>query len=178
MKTPLHYILFAFLFFACNEQQEFSAQVENANPSEINFPETKVALVGNAKQEALEWDDYKAFNVALENYNHTIDVTERMVKIVKNMRSDILPQFDNQQIKSRLLVLESRLSRYASFLKYRTRTAQNYQEYYGDIILAMDQLNGQLNEKALIDQLENELIEELNSDVQEIQPEPSNNSRL
>lgn len=156
------------LFYSCNQEQKDTLQSSRVNIAKIEFPETSIALVGNAQKIASEWEEYRAFEVAFENYDHSPAVTKRLATLVENMRDNLINDFDNQPIRSRILVLETRLKRYASFLEYNDKPESQYLTYYSDIIQAVDQLNGQLNEKDYYDQLEQELYEELKSDLRDL----------
>ena len=70
-------------------------------------------------------------------------------------------------------MLQTQLKKYLSFLEYRSKPAADYRDYYGDVVRALDQLNGQLNEKAYFDVMEQQLIEDLQSDLRDLEATPT-----
>ena len=162
------FIFLLFFIFSCQQQEKEITSVQKVDVAELDFPETNTALVGTARETAVNWEPYVNFETAFENYDHSIEATQRLATLVGAMRQNLLADFDNQPIRSRILVLETRLKRYASFLGYTNKTAEGYQENYGRIVMALDHLRGQLNEKSYVDQLEQQLIEELKSDLRDL----------
>ncbi len=170
-------ILFLSIFLlslaACNEQTQEQPQQAPVNIADVKFAETKIALVGEARQEANNWIEYTKFETALENYDHSDVATQQLATLVKNMRETIPANLDNQAIKSRLLVLETRIKSYQSFLNYNSKTKEQYTSYFNAFTTALDQLRGQLNEKLEIDRQTTELIEELKNDLRDLNASPT-----
>ncbi|KQC32037.1 hypothetical protein AAU57_00890 [Nonlabens sp. YIK11] len=177
----MRYILFLFfslVLISCQEEKRDTVKADKVDVSQIQFPKTQVALVGEAQGIASQWEAYTTFQTSFENYDHSIASTQRLATLAGNLRSNMIPEFDSQPIRSRILVLETRLRRYASFLGYTSKSADEYKEYYSNIIDALDNLNGQLNEKSYVDDLEQQLIEELKSDLRDLDGVPNDSIGL
>ncbi|SCY26724.1 hypothetical protein SAMN05192588_1959 [Nonlabens sp. Hel1_33_55] len=172
------FLLLSVLLISCQEEERSAPDQEKVKVSEIQFAETEIALIGDAQRLASEWEAYTTFQTAFENYDHSVEATQRLATLAHNLRENMSPEFDNQPIRSRILVLETRLNRYASFLGYTNKPEELYTEYYGDIIRAFDDLNGQLNEKSYVDDLQEQLIEELKSDLRDLDGVPNDSIAL
>jgi len=161
-------LLLSFSFTACNPEKETKPAVKPVNIAEIEFETNKIALVGSAQSMASNWEEYSKFETALENYDHSEEATGRLATSVKMMREHMDPFFNNQPIRSRLLVLESRIRSYQSFLKTKNKTADQYKAYFNSIMVALDNLRGQLNEIQEVERQKKELIEELKGDLRNL----------
>jgi hypothetical protein len=161
-------LLLSFSLIACNQAEDKEPAAKPVNVAAIEFATNEIALVGSAQSMASNWEEYSKFETALENYDHSEEATGRLATSVKVMRQNIDPNFDNQPIRSRLLVLESRIRSYQSFLKVKSKTAVQYKEYFNSIMVALDNFRGQLNEKLVADEQMKELIEELKGDLRNL----------
>lgn len=163
----LLFLFFSFSLLSCNKNEEKEPATESVNLAEIDFATPQIALVGDARSLASGWEEYQRFETAMENYDHSEQATARLAMAAQEMEQDINMQLNNQPIRSRLIVLISRIKAYESFLQYRVKTAAQHQEYYNAIIVALDNFNNQLNEKSQVDRMQLELIEELKNDLQD-----------
>ena len=143
-----------------DEPQE-NVVYENANVSTIKFEVLNSAPVAKSQQIASDWKSYNEFITALENNTHTVNSIDRLYLLSGNMLNDLPSFFDSQIIRSRILVLQTRLGSYKSFLSYRSKPKDEYKKRYGEVITALENLIGQMNEKEFTDRMSNELINEL-----------------
>ncbi|BAO54474.1 hypothetical protein NMS_0465 [Nonlabens marinus S1-08] len=171
------FLFLSFLLLSCDQDQKKEPTPKPVNLAEIPFDTPRLTLVGNAASVTSSWEEYTAFQTAFENYDHSLEATGRLALAVKNMRDNLRPEFENQPIRSRLLVLESRVKSYESFLQYTTKTADQYEDYFNAIVTAQDNLTAQLNEKFEFERIEQELIEELKTDLRDLNAVPSDSLR-
>lgn len=139
-------ILFLFLIVACKPApSDTSSKSNQLDYSTMNLKVTKMALVGKAQKESLKWQDYQDLITGLENYDHSISMTNKIIDHVDKMIEVKDGAFNHQTILSRMLVLKTRLSIYKSYLGYRIKTTDASIKKYNDIIIALDQLTDQMN---------------------------------
>ncbi len=159
-------LLLLALCFSC-EKPVPSQPVENAvNLATIDLPETSIALIGETQKIASTWESYTSFITGFENYDHSPKATTRLAKKAAEMRLNLPSEFDTQPVRSRILVLQTRLSQYASFLTYNNKTSDAHKKHYTQIINALDHLNGQLNEVIIYAAAEQALYDELKADLE------------
>lgn len=168
MRSYFILLVFSLLISSCTQDQKDEKQTSSVNVADIKFPQTGIALVGKAREIATDWEKYTEFKVAMEGYDHSVDATQRLSTIVVDLKENLIPIFDNNRVTSRLLVLETRIKRYASFLTYSEKSEADYKKHYTAIITAVDEFNGQLNETAYYYEIEKELIEELKKDLENL----------
>ncbi|WP_405378095.1 hypothetical protein [Nonlabens sp. Asnod3-A02] len=160
-------ILFLFLIVACRPAPaDVSTKSNQIDYSTMNLSVTKMALVGEAQKEALKWVDYQNLITGLENYDHSIGMTNELIDHVDKMLKLEDSAFNDQTILSRMLVLKTRLSIYKSYLGYRIKTPEDSQRKYNDIITALDQLTDQMNWfKNEFESSNRETLEDLKADL-------------
>ncbi|WP_194851894.1 hypothetical protein [Nonlabens antarcticus] len=159
------FIVIGFILISCNEQEKQDDTRDPINLAEINFASTKMVLVGDAKAAASDWVEYTRLETALENYDHSVSATEQMASITSDMRTSIPLELNNQPIRSRLLVLQTKIKVYQSFLQHSSKTAAEHQQLYNAVTLALDNFIGQLNEVYIRDLQMKELIDELKGEL-------------
>jgi hypothetical protein len=167
----MRYILFLLIVLmvvSCNNQEKKEDAPNAINLAEIKFASKKIALVGPAQSLSSDWIEYTKFETALENYDHSANATDQLATLVVSMKGSIPKDFNSQPIRSRLLVLETRIKAYQSFLKHTTKTTVEYKNFYNAVTVALDNFIGQLNEKLVADEQMKELVEELKSDLRDL----------
>jgi hypothetical protein len=162
------FLLISLIVVSCNNQEKVEEAPNAINLAEIKFASTKIALVGPAQSLAANWIEYTKFETALENYDHSANATDQLATLVVNMKGSIPQDFDNQPIRSRLLVLETRIRAYQSFLKHTSKTTAEYKNFYNAVTIALDNFRGQLNEILEVERQKKELIEELKGDLRDL----------
>lgn len=162
------FLLVSLMMVSCNDQVKMEDTPDIINLAEIKFAATKIALVGPSQSLASSWIEYTKFETALENFDHSATATDQLATLVVNMKSSIPEDFDSQPVRSRLLVLETRIKAYQSFLKHTSKTTAEYKNLYDAVTVALDNFRGQLNEKLVADEQMKELIEELKGDMRDL----------
>lgn len=124
-----------------------------------------MVLVGNAQKKALEWNSFQNLLTGLENYDHSITATNKLIDHVNDMLENPIDDFINQAITSRLIVIKTRLHIYKSYLGYRIKKPEELERKYNNIITALDEfilhINWKINE---FDQSNKTLLEILKAD--------------
>ena len=128
-----------FLIVSCKPApvQEIEA-VESVDYAAMNLQQTKMNLTDNAQKIALEWTAIQDLFTALENYDHSIAATIKLLDHVDVMLEDTPQAFQGQSIISRIKVLKTRIHIYQSYLGYRIKTNKNLENKYNAIIKALD----------------------------------------
>ncbi|MEN8816991.1 MAG: hypothetical protein ABF274_09005 [Nonlabens sp.] len=145
--------------------QEIEA-VESVDYAAMNLQQTKMNLTDNAQKIALEWTAIQDLFTALENYDHSIAATIKLLDHVDVMLEDTPQAFQGQSIISRIKVLKTRIHIYQSYLGYRIKTNKNLENKYNAIIKALDDLILQMNLKVNEDDgINKKLLEDLKADL-------------
>ncbi len=156
-----------FLIVSCKPApvQEIEA-VESVDYAAMNLQQTKMNLTDNAQKIALEWTAIQDLFTALENYDHSIAATIKLLDHVDVMLEDTPQAFQGQSIISRIKVLKTRIHIYQSYLGYRIKTNKNLENKYNAIIKALDDLILQMNLKVNEDDgINKKLLEDLKADL-------------
>jgi hypothetical protein len=143
-----------------------SEVVDSIDFSSMNLQQTKMTLVDNAQKKALDWTAIQDLFTALENYDHSIGTTVKLIDYVDLMLEKPPESFRGQSIISRIKVLKTRIHIYQSYLGYRVKTNANLEKKYNDIIQALDDLILQMNLKVNEDDgVNKKLLEDLKADL-------------
>ncbi len=162
---PLFALLIILLVFSCNQEEPQATPSNTVDLTQIEFDDTSIALVGDSQKIASTWEAYTSFMTSFENFDQGQEAALRLAQKASEMRLNIPVEFDVQPVRSRILVLQTRASQYASFLGYNNRPMQGYKDGYAAIVKALDHLNSQLNEVSIYAAQEQELYEQLKNDL-------------
>ncbi|AGC76918.1 hypothetical protein LX97_03287 [Nonlabens dokdonensis] len=161
------FIIAFLLLVACKP-----APVEESKQDQLDFAalalrSSQMTLIGNAQKKALDWNSFQNLLTGLENYDHSIPATNKLIDHVNDMLENPIDDFVDQAIISRLIVLKTRLHIYKSYLGYRIKESAEIEKKYNDIILALDELVLQINWKINeFDQPNKTLLEILKADLE------------
>jgi hypothetical protein len=162
----LSVILFLFLLACKPAIVKDVSNTEKIDYSAMNLQASEMTLVGNAQEQALEWQAFQDLITGLENYDHSIGTTNSLITQVDKMLESPKEAFQDQSITSRIKVLKTRLHIYKSYLGYRIKTKEALELKYNYIIIALDELTLQINLR--VNQLEKsneQLLKELKEDL-------------
>ncbi len=147
MKLSLVF-LFTIIISSCTpkkQQQQLVNEQSNAVGKEYN--RVQINLIEDAQQATRNWESYQKFKTELENYDHSKAATTRLIDHAASMYTSVPSPLVEQPILSRLVVLQTRLGIYAAALRNKSMPKATRIKKYNDMILAIDQLHMQLNEK-------------------------------
>lgn len=161
----LYYIFLTLFFTTCTANQQEQEDTAAQNDDKIaSYSSLKTRLEGEAQQAALGWNDYQNFMTAFENYDHSKKATDRLTELVDNMPNSIPAVLVEQPVKSRLVVLQSKLGAYKSAVRNDEMSQKQKVERYNQFILALNQFHVQLNEKLNYESKIDDLINTLRAD--------------
>ena len=151
------------LFVSCgDEQNAVQLPQETYTVSDLELEKSKVDLEGQALKKSLEWNGYQNFKTELENYDHSPTSTTRLLESTADMLITADSSVVDLPIRSRTLILRTRVGMLNSFLNYTVKTAADHEKKYNEMITAWDEVKNQLNIKLnATDPSRQELIEML-----------------
>ncbi|ARN79042.1 hypothetical protein BST97_14175 [Nonlabens spongiae] len=151
------------LFVSCGDEQN-SVQLpqETYTVSDLKLKQSQINLEGQALKKSLEWNGFQNFKTQLENYDHSPNSTKQLLESTADMLITADSSVIDLPIRSRTLILRTRVGMLNSFLNYTVKTAADHEKKYNEMITAWDEVKNQLNIKLnATDPSRQELIEML-----------------
>ncbi len=145
----MKYLLILFIIFiSCGDEQN-SVQLpqDSYTISDLELNKSKVDLEGQALKKSLEWNGYQNFKTELENYDHSPTSTTRLLESTADMLITADSSVIDLPIRSRTLILRTRVGMLNSFLNYTVKTAADHEKKYNEMITAWDEVKTQMNLK-------------------------------
>lgn len=120
---------------------------ETYTVSDLKLKQSSIDLKDQALKKSLEWNGYQNFKTELENYDHSPAGTSRLLQSSADMLQIADSSLVDLPVRSRTLILQTRVGMLNSFLNYTVKTAADHEKKYNDMITAWDEVKNQLNIK-------------------------------